>query len=324
MRITTKDRRLLYTLSGNSRQSYSRMGRQLEMSQQMISYKMKQFQEQGIISSFYPIVDYSRLGFLSFKVYFKINYISKKRFQELLESLGKDPMIVEVSACGGRYDVLLDFFVHNPSSFNKALNDIKLAHPQLKNATILTTVVRHHFPPKYLIEKGDNKEDIVLGGDRELLVMDEIDETILRQLLVNASQPALSITKETGINPKTVISRIKNLQEQKVIRGFTRLLHLQDLDYKVNVILLRYHNLSPELEERLKNVCMRNQHVISFTKLIGKWDAEIVVESEDMTEFRNVYSMLREQFDGIIQDSEYFPILRTYKKQFLPENFSTV
>lgn len=321
MRPTEKDLRLLFELSENSRKPHSRIGKKIRISQQMVSYKLKHYLEEGVITSFYPLIDYSRFGYLSFKVSFKINYISRQRFLDLISTLSKEGDIVEITERGGKYDVILDFAARNPSSFNKTIKKIMLTNPQLKNHSILTTVVRHYFPRKYLIGEEKNTRGIIIGGDREPLVIDTIDRKVLFALQQNAVASSIEIAKNSGVNPKTVISRIKKLQKREIIKGFRPLLHLQNIGYKVNKILLTYHNLSPEREELLKNFCTRNPHITEFTKLFGEWDAEITVETKTMEEFRNVYILLREKFQDIIQDSEDFPVFKIHKKHFLPQEF---
>lgn len=323
MRPTGKDLKLLFELGENARKPHSRIGKRIRISQQMVSYKIKSYLENGLITQFYPLIDYSRCGFLSFRVYFKTNYISREKFLSLLEKLSKEPGIVEIIECGGRHDVILTFSARNPSSFNKTIKEIIFNHPQLKNHTIITAVVGHIFPRNYLVRTANKAKDIILGGDREPIPIDDIDRAILSHLQENAITPSLEIASRMHLNPKTVISRIKKLEARKIIKGYAPLFHLQTINYKTNKILLNYHNLSPEKEEELRVFCMRNPHITEFIKLIGEWDAEITVESKRMEEFRTVYSQVRERFEEIIQNSESFPIFSTHKKHSLPREFFT-
>ena len=324
MRPLTKDLRLLYELGINARQSYSRIGKKIRLSQQMVSYKMKTFQESVIVQAFYPLLDYSRFVYLNFTVLFKVNYISKERFHSLITALTKQPSIVEVIECGGKHDLILIFSARNPSSFNKTMKEVLFSHSQLKNYTILTNVVRHFFPRTYFLSAEPNTKDVVIGGDRELLDIDETDKNILTSLQKNTVASSIEIASQCNITPKTMISHIKILEARKIIRGYHPLLHVQKLEFKVNKILLQYHNLTPEQEDRLTRFCIRNPHITEFSKLFGEWDAEITVETRNMRDFRNVYILIREQFQDIIQDSEDFPVFQTHKKQLLPDTFFSI
>ena len=92
----------------------------------------------------------------------------------------------------------------------------------------------------------------------------------------------------------------------------------------MNIVLILYHNLTPERDRAVNEFCMRSPHITEFVKLFGEWDAAITVETKTMEEFRNVYISLREQFEDIIQDSEDFPVFQTHKKQFLPDTFFSI
>ena len=321
MRVTNSDLGLLFELDQDARQPHSRIGKRIRLSQQMVNYKSRVFQESGLISGFYPLIDYSRFGYLRFPVFFKIHYSSRERFHSFLEKLSKDGSIVEIIECGGRFDVLLVFSAKNPSSFNKALKDIIFTHTMLKEYSILTSVVSHLFPRKYLTDKPSSAKDLVIGGDRELIPIDETDRKILLELQKNAVSPSLEIARKVGVNPKTVISRIRKLQSLGIIKGFRPALHIQSMNYKVNKILLKFHNITPEKEEELKNFCMGNPNITEFTKLFGQWEAEITAETKTLEEFRNAYVLLRERFEDIIMDTESFPVIKIHKKQFLPQEF---
>jgi len=319
MRLTNRDHRLLFELSESPRVPLSKIGKRIRLSQQMASYKLRSYLENGLITSFYPLVDYSRFGYLNFRVYFKTDYINRDRFHDLLSRLSKEDNIVEIIECGGRYDLVLVFSAKNPSFFNKYMKNMIYTHKQLKDHTILTTVVTHLFPRKYLVGDIRNTKDVIVGGDRDMIEVDKTDTSILQELHNDAMKTSVDIAKKAGVNPKTVIHRMRKLEELGVIKGYSPLIDLQRMGYHVNKILLSYHNLSPEKEEELKNFCMRNPNITELIKLFGEWDAEITVETKRMEEFRNVYSMIREQFQDIIHTSENFPVFNVHKKQFLPK-----
>ena len=65
------DKKLLYELDKNSSIELSELSKKLRRSKQFILYRMKQLEESNIITGYNAIVDMSKLGYFSFRVYFK-------------------------------------------------------------------------------------------------------------------------------------------------------------------------------------------------------------------------------------------------------------
>ncbi|MFC2143532.1 Lrp/AsnC family transcriptional regulator [Candidatus Aenigmatarchaeota archaeon] len=321
MRLTNKDLNLLFELSENSRTGYSKIGKKIRMSQQLISYKVKSYAHKGLIRSFFPVIDYAKLGYLSFRVFFKINYTNKNNFVSLLNKISKNNTITEIIECGGSYDVIITFSTKNPSAFNKVMKEIIYDYPNLKDYMILTNVVSHNFPRKYLVDMKNNIRDTIVGGDREVFSIDSVDKKILFELQKSAIKSSIEIASSIKVSTKTVISRIRKLEKNKILLGYKPLLNLPAIDYKLNKIFLTHHNLSRKREQNLINFCKTTPNVTGVIKLFGGWDVEINVETKTMEKFREIYTELREKFQDIIKDIESFPLYNIHKQQYMPDIF---
>ncbi|MEK6935000.1 MAG: winged helix-turn-helix transcriptional regulator [Nanoarchaeota archaeon] len=321
MKNKLKDIKILSMLDTDSRMPYSKIGKNIKLSQQLISHKVKNYLSDDIISGFYPLIDYVRFGYLNFRVFFKVNYLSKEKFLELIKNLSKSNNVIEIAECGGRSDLLVVFANTNPSQFNKQFKSLIAQNPkQLKNYDILTTVVTHYYPRTYLTSI-INDEDLVIGGDRPIININSLDKDILFFLNEDAKTSAISIAKDLEVDPKTIILRMNNLKKAGIIKGFKPLLNVQKIDFFVNKIIIKYHNLSVDREQELQTFCKLNPNIIEFNKLIGSWDLELTVETKTKEEFRNIYISIRERFEDIIEDTESLQIFKIYKKRLLPEEF---
>lgn len=67
--------------------------------------------------------------------------------------------------------------------------------------------------------------------------MDEIDEKILRNLLVDARLSARQLSLKLGMSTVTVLSRIKKLEKQKIIKGYSARLDDEQLGYHLTAII---------------------------------------------------------------------------------------
>ena len=318
MRLNKKDLRLLFELDSNYRRPYSKIGRKIRMSPQLINYKVKSLFSEGAIISYFPLMDYSRLGYLGFRVFFNINYFSREKFLQMVEKIKGNGNIMSVMECDGRYDLMTLFVSKNPSSFNKSLRELIASHPkQLKNCTVLTTVVEHHFPRSYLVGKAPDR-DIVIGGDRETMQFDETDKTIL-DALIKGKKSIVEISGAAKVTPKTALSRLKALEKRGVIMGYTTAINARKIGFSTDKILIKYYAISVAREGELAAFCRNHPNIIELTKTFGEWDLELTVETRTREEFRNVCMTLREKFEDVIMDFDNFRVFKIHKNRTLPD-----
>ncbi|NQV08847.1 Lrp/AsnC family transcriptional regulator [Candidatus Woesearchaeota archaeon] len=318
-KLRNVEKLVLGKLEINSRESFLRIGKKIRKSQQRVSYTVNSLIDKGVIKKFYTIIDYSKLNMLSFRVYFKVNYISEARFRDLVSFFVKNPHTSWVATCGGRYDLICTFLASNPSQFNKVLKEIMEKFPdQLKNYIVLTTIVTRRFGRKYFFRDFILPE-VIFGGDRVPEEIDELDIKILNEISEDARKSSVKISEKLSSTPKTIIERIKKLQKRKITEGFKPLLDPRNMGYIPTLLLIKYHNVSSRLENKLINYLKMHQNVISVVKTLGQWDVEIEIEVRDVMELRKVEMEIRENFALLIQQIESIPIYLSYKKNYFPE-----
>jgi len=312
------ERIILSKLEINARAPFSKFRKSIKKSQQQVSYTVNTLKERGIIDGFYTLIDYSKFNVLQFRVYFKVSYINEKKLEELIDFLVREKHTAWVAACGGRYDLICTFFALNPSQFNKAIKSVvEKFSEQINNYTVLTTIVMRIFGRKYLLKKKEISSQII-GGDREPENMDGIDMALLNEIAEDARKNSVTVGNILELSPKTVINRIKALKDKKVIRGFKPLLNLRKVGYHSNILVIKYHNISSEIEDKLVAYLKIHPNVVSVIKTLGEWDLEIEMESEDETELRKVEREIRQKFALLIQEIETIPLYQNYKKNFFP------
>ncbi|KAF6241939.1 AsnC family transcriptional regulator, partial [Nitrosopumilus sp. b1] len=67
--------------------------------------------------------------------------------------------------------------------------------------------------------------------------MDETDEKILKNLLVDARLSARQLSLKLGMSTVTVLSRIKKLEKEKIIRGYAARLDHEQLGFNLTAII---------------------------------------------------------------------------------------
>ncbi|MGQ9566338.1 MAG: Lrp/AsnC family transcriptional regulator [Candidatus Bathyarchaeales archaeon] len=116
--------------------------------------------------------------------------------------------------------------------------------------------------------------------------MDETDVEILKTLTMDARLSSRQIAKQCGVSIGTALSRIKKMEKERVIQGYSALLDYEKLGYELTVVsditVSKGRLLEVENEiARLPNVCC----VYDVTGLV---DAIIVAKfksREDLSKF---------------------------------------
>lgn len=317
----TKER-VTYQYTENCRLMYSKIGKQIRKSPQYSRNLIQNLEEEKTIIP-YTLVDYSHLGQLAFKVYFKGGFTKESELNKLLNYISKDKAVASVQSVSGPYDIVVEFLSNNPSRFNKDIKELIKEKRELMNYDIAVNVVSHYFPKKYLTRESQNIKDYIIGGDRQEITLAENEKNVLKELVNNPRENITKIADNCGINIRTALS-IKKTLEKNIIKGYKAEINVQNIGFIRNRITLKLHNTSPELEKTLLKKCISDPQVVQFSKTLGAWDIEIDVETKDMQKFRKVYLELREEFKEIIQSFNYFNMLDIYKKTMVSENYFEV
>lgn len=111
---------------------------------------------------------------------------------------------------------------------------------------------------------------------------DENDKKILRNLLVDARSSARQLALKLGMSTVTVLSRIKKLEKQKIIKGYTVLIDHEKLGYHLTAVIevIAKKDKIVKVEEdiaRIENVC-------GVYDVTGNTDTLIIAKFKDREE----------------------------------------
>ena len=74
--IDLKDRKILYELDLDCRQSNTHIGKKVGLKKDVVSYRIKRMQDEGVIRNFWTAINTFNLGYNVFRIYIAFQNVS--------------------------------------------------------------------------------------------------------------------------------------------------------------------------------------------------------------------------------------------------------
>jgi DNA-binding Lrp family transcriptional regulator len=112
--------------------------------------------------------------------------------------------------------------------------------------------------------------------------LDETDERILKNLLVDARQSARQLSLKLGMSTVTVLSRIKKLEKEKIIQGYTAIIDHEKIGYSLTAIIeiIAKNDKVMDIEDEIS----RFENVCGVYDITGSTDTIIIAKFKERNE----------------------------------------
>ena len=112
--------------------------------------------------------------------------------------------------------------------------------------------------------------------------MDKTDERILKHLLVDARQSARQLALKLGISTVTVLSRIKKLEKEKIIQGYTAIIDHEKIGYSLTAIIEIIAKNDKVMD--IENEISKFENVCGVYDITGSTDTIIIAKFKERNE----------------------------------------
>ena len=142
--------------------------------------------------------------------------------------------------------------------------------------------------------------------------MDDVDEKILKNLLVDARLSARQLSLKLGISTVTVLSRVKKLEKAKVIKGYSARLDHEKLGFNLTAVIevTAKKNKIVEVEDEISSI----ENVCAVYDVTGSTDTIIIAKFQgrkDLSDFvKNLSSIAN------VESTITHVVLNTVKEDF--------
>ena len=321
MELDKKDKEILFELSKDSRQPYSKIAKTVKLKKETCIYKIHNLEKKGVISNFLTLISLSKLGISHFKIYLRFHGASKEIIQNIIKNFKDYYKINWVAKCIGTFDLIISVLCKDIKEFNLEKNKILQKYNQyIKDYQIGIMADTYVYGKNYLVDKKINYlDDRKMIGDESIISLDESDKKILG-LLVNDSRISfLDISKKTNLNIKTVISRVKKLEGNGVISGYDIFFNFNIINLKYYKLFIKINKMIPEEYKKFINYCKNNRNIVYLVENIGSWELEPEIEINSEEKFYDIVDEIKNNFPEFINQIDIVRIIHDYKHIYLPK-----
>ncbi len=317
IKIDIKDRKIMYQLDLNSRQSLKSIGKKVGLPKNVVLYRINKLEKQGIIKNYYTIIDVHRLGYNILRFYFTYQYANPEIKKEIINYFKKSKYTSIIHHVEGPYELVIYVYTKNLNEFypfwEKTLE-------KYRDYFATQQLVLYHkenmYNLQFLTKNDKPRKQIDVYKGKKIVKIDDVDYKILTFISSNARMPAVDIAKKLNVTAVTVANRIKKLVDQEIIQWFRTNFDLTKIGYrwyKVDIDL-KDHKKIKQIIEYLS----RNPNFVGVDRTLGYVDLEIEFYLKNVSEVHNIMEDLSTKFPNTIKNYKYVYVLETFRYHFFP------
>ena len=323
--LDLKDRKIIYELDLNARQSDTEIAKKVGLTRDSVRYRINKLVENGHINYFMTLLNSMKLGYDWYRTFFKFQNLTLEKEKEIIDYLKEQASWI--SKVEGIWDLNTGIFVKNVYEYRDLINEFLLKYSSFIERYDVSIVTREwSYHRDYLLNKKQKtSKPILMGFDPQkqyqIEIIDETDYKILKTILKNARMKTIDIARDIKTTEMVVRYRLKNLIKNGIIIGFKPFLNVHKLGYTYFKLHLTLQNLTPEKKKSIVNYIHQHPNTVHMTELVGGADLEAEFQVKTNEDFYAHVQELRLKFGDIIRDYEFMQYTQEYKFTYLPEMF---
>ena len=311
-KLDLKDRKILYELDYDSRQSFRSLGKKVGLSKDIVTYRVNKLQEEGIIKNFITEFDYLKLGYIALRFYFKFQYVTPESKKEIIDYFVNYENSIVVYSLEGSYDLIVLILVKKITDFYPFWQKTLDKYGDFFSERVYSNYVGESFYKKsFLLDEKDDRTDFIKKRDFKKVDFDNLDFKILKLLTYNSRIQTIEIAKKLKINTLTVSNRINKLIKSGIIIYFSISLNLDILGFhlfKVDFFLKEYN-----LKYKIIKYIEKNPHLAYVDHTIDYADLEVELFLKNINHLHQFIEDVLTKFPKSIRNYKYFQIFKHHK-----------
>ena len=318
-----KDRKILYELDLDSRQSFSQLGRKIGLRKDLVAYRVKKLMENKLIFNFYTYIDLSSLGYDILRFYFKFQYTSVEMRKKIIQEIVNMKCSLFVNSTDGEVELSAYFAVKNIYEFQKIWDNFYREYGDyFANISFSIWCCNTMYSYSFLLDEDQavrtDKKNVTIFGDSKKVDIDELDFQILKNISTDSRIPSLDLAKKLNVTVNTVTSRISHLQKNGIIKAYRLDIAFSGLDYKIYRldIYLKNHKMRHKINDFITDSPLIYS---SYISLGDAADLEYEIFLKNLNQLHQIIESVTMKFPDCIKNYRYYTIIEKHKNTYIPD-----
>jgi Lrp/AsnC family transcriptional regulator, regulator for asnA, asnC and gidA len=325
--IDLKDRRILFELDRNCRQSLSQIGKEVGLAKSIVAYRIKRLTSMGIIKNYYTVVDLYKLGFIAPRFHFVYQYVTPEIQKEIVDYFVKNKYTFIVVSTYGPFDLSVLLGIRDIRKMYQIWQDIQNKFGYyLESQSLAFYINEIHLSPEYLLgeqkRKAQERHIKKISGNQEIVELDEMELKILNEISGNAQVPLTSLAQQLNLSSRQIGYRIKKMIESGVIESFRTEIDISKLgyqSYKVYIYLREFRQ-----RHQIVNYLITHPNLICIDTTTGESHLEMEFHLKNVDSLHSLLQDVSEKFPNAIRNYQYCSVKEVHKWVYLPQVLQTI
>jgi DNA-binding Lrp family transcriptional regulator len=318
IKIDSRDRKLLFHLLQDSRQSLKIIGKKVGISRELASYRIRRLISKKIIENFTIDVHEEKLGYSLVDYFYKFTNISPDIKKEIIDYFVNNKYTSYVSSIEGIYDFQAEFLLGDPHDFESIFDEIKNKfHNYLSIEDVETWIRGEYYNYPFLLNDKINTVKSTGGGwGANLVSISDLDFRILTILSKDSRIPTKEIANKLNSTVSIINYRIKKLIKQNIIISYTINVNWPNIGYRWFHLRIKLSDYEKK-NEVIKHI-RKNPHLIRILKgLVQNTDIHCTFLLKDVEQLRAITEEISSLFPNIITNYQFYSTYNLYKHHYM-------
>ncbi len=159
-----------------------------------------------------------------------------------------------------------------------------------------------------------------------MIKLDEWNRKIIYELEKDASIQLKDLSRKVGRSKEFVSYRIKMLENEGVIKGYTAIVDMTKLGYFTFRTYIKFQNSDEEKTKEIITFLSEKENVWTIAKLHGKWDYAFFVGVKKISEFHEIWNGFLDKFKENIKENKIaiYSQIHNFNKRFFMSSVASV
>ncbi|MBI2668617.1 Lrp/AsnC family transcriptional regulator [Candidatus Woesearchaeota archaeon] len=315
LKLDAKDWHILKELVQNIRQPLSQIARKTQLSRQTVEYRLRQMQQHNLITGSRAVINIRSLGYKSFHVFAELHTVQQE--QELIRRALESPWVNALIIYSGKYNVEVSIMARSEEEFLLAYQKLmeELSIRSDLTLTLLSTLRNEVLPAPYFPHHKPEERLHPVPASVQL-PLDKTDRSLLLALAEDATLSNLKVAQRLHLSKDTVAYRLQKLVKAGCLVQYRPALNYDVLGLSINSVLLKVNPLPSQIA-KLEQFLRTNNRILWAAKTFGAYDYIVYIITNDLPEFHEVISLVKEKFQNVIRTYEVLFAYKEYKYSFM-------